>query len=858
MIERIAVGKRSGSAEKRVGATGTAGRTRPRHPAAASRDSRRAPDLPHVVHEVLAGPGQALDHATRASMEQRFGYDFGGVRIHTDTRAAESARAVHARAFTVGRNIVFGAGQFAPPSPPGRKLLGHELTHVVQQRHVSDISPEQPIGMAPAADPLEREAERREVTFPGKAAPAGPIGTLDRPRLQRSILGDIGSFFSDVFSTSVGPITAIKRAFGSEDYSDQELQDYLKKITKDKQIEDRYDSDNKARAIVARWMQRKQGYVLSPQIRVLLIREMQSGATGDADERAILTILRNSSFSDLQIIFGSGGIDPKDLDSDFQGAEEDELHAFYDKTFEGGTKAVLSGRIELKQHVKSPYQWTEFKLVIEQRIKRIETAVGAAPEDDRDSAGSAAADTNADEVYKELLTLTDPEREQALKDIAGERVRQATRQSDVTIKQGKAADEPAKSALKLRKSSLDAVLRMLDLILEGSAKDVAIGVTKKDPAAFRATTTPLSEAQKKAAREALKPVTQAQVEQEVSGAPPGPAPKFVQKLPEEPDTYDDQIRARAPKMIDEMYADVAAPRGEAEHKDPVKTHKLAEMEPIANASKQETDHVFGNFKTGPAFKADKFNAAGILIKKGNIHDVWASEQSKRAADPSYQSERAQFWMFYLMENDTKDDGTGMKDIEFRHNAVPSLDANNNAKNPEAKVISEVGKKYVKSDAKRLFEIGRGWDAFAGTGEVSLQLFKKPDAKEDRRFLWDTFFTLIHEYMHTLESKPYDNYAQSLGGESTNEGNTLIEGVDCLLTETVWASAKDRASRPEVRNAVEPDAAAAGEPFDASLLPIFNNNRYDTYPNAVKLVSIVGIRNLYAAYFNGDVKLIGGK
>lgn len=81
----------------------------------------------------LKGGGQPLDPATRAFMEPRFGHDFSQVRVHTDTRAAESARAVNALAYTVGRDVVFGAGQYVPGSTRGERLLAHELTHVVQQ-----------------------------------------------------------------------------------------------------------------------------------------------------------------------------------------------------------------------------------------------------------------------------------------------------------------------------------------------------------------------------------------------------------------------------------------------------------------------------------------------------------------------------------------------------------------------------------------------------------------------------------------------------------------------------------------------------------------------------------------------------
>jgi hypothetical protein len=89
--------------------------------------------VPPIVHDVLHSSGQPLDISTRAYMEPHFGYDFSGVRVHADDRAAASARAVNALAYTVGRDVVFGAEQYAPGTIAGKRLLAHELTHVVQQ-----------------------------------------------------------------------------------------------------------------------------------------------------------------------------------------------------------------------------------------------------------------------------------------------------------------------------------------------------------------------------------------------------------------------------------------------------------------------------------------------------------------------------------------------------------------------------------------------------------------------------------------------------------------------------------------------------------------------------------------------------
>ncbi|HEX6288339.1 MAG TPA: DUF4157 domain-containing protein [Herpetosiphonaceae bacterium] len=167
---------------------------------------------PPIVHDVLRSPGQPLDADTRALMEPRFGhsfgqmhvhaaadqiqtkltvgdpdtpheheaqhvssevlhrpptsampgagYDFSQVRIHTDARAAAAARTLHAAAFTQGRHIVFGAGQYAPSSPQGQRLLAHELTHVVQQQR----------------QPSATIQRALTIVDPGATAPNQPVG----------------------------------------------------------------------------------------------------------------------------------------------------------------------------------------------------------------------------------------------------------------------------------------------------------------------------------------------------------------------------------------------------------------------------------------------------------------------------------------------------------------------------------------------------------------------------------------------------------------------------------------------------------------------------------------------------------
>lgn len=88
---------------------------------------------PASVDTALSSPGRPLEPALREDWEKRFGHDFGRVRVHTGATAERSARDVHAQAYTVGSHIVFGAGRYMPDSDAGRRLLAHELTHVVQK-----------------------------------------------------------------------------------------------------------------------------------------------------------------------------------------------------------------------------------------------------------------------------------------------------------------------------------------------------------------------------------------------------------------------------------------------------------------------------------------------------------------------------------------------------------------------------------------------------------------------------------------------------------------------------------------------------------------------------------------------------
>jgi uncharacterized protein DUF4157 len=284
-------------------------------------NSSPLPTAPPIVHDVLNSPGRALDSITRAYMEARFSdlgrvsahrssapqfartdgiavgptndqfeqeaddvaasvarasyptarsssrryYDFSRVRVHADSSAAESARAVGARAYTVGEDLVFGAGEYAPHTETGRSLLAHELTHVVQQRQ-----------------------------------------HLQRKVLQRSAGGFI-----------YNALRAIGGFFGyDKEYDDETLQAYVDDLEGTGKPQDDWDSDNKAVAVVNKWIAGgdskkvtigEKTYDLSAEMKAILVRELLTPYVGSDDERSAYELLRRSDLGDTATIIALVG-----------------------------------------------------------------------------------------------------------------------------------------------------------------------------------------------------------------------------------------------------------------------------------------------------------------------------------------------------------------------------------------------------------------------------------------------------------------------------------------------------------------------------------------------------------------------
>ncbi len=160
---------------------------------------------------MLRSPGQPLDKQTRDFFEPRFGHDFSNVRVHTDAKAAESAEALNALAYTVGRDIIFSAGKYIMGKNRGSLLIAHELAHTLQQGNVSATSQAE-LALNKTTDPTEDEAKKtadialQDIRIPPKAV-ALQIrnkvrnSSLHKPLIQRAVKTWAGEWDTDKYSS---------------------------------------------------------------------------------------------------------------------------------------------------------------------------------------------------------------------------------------------------------------------------------------------------------------------------------------------------------------------------------------------------------------------------------------------------------------------------------------------------------------------------------------------------------------------------------------------------------------------------------------------------------------------------------
>jgi hypothetical protein len=489
----------------------------------------------------------------------------------------------------------------------------------------------------------------------------------------------------------------------------------------------------------------------------------------------------------------------------------------YPASVAGSSRVGIARQLLFDQFSAGSYSWPLLKLAI---------TIGTRP---------------VDVIVADIKALSPADRDVAIRDITQERTDQARKLTDLAAKQSAQADPALQAVFDPMLQSVEVIISRADQVLDGVSVNVAISETA---ASLKSGTVPPTAPQKHLIESALKPDLRT-----TSGGDPAP---FEENLAGDPKSYLDKLRDITPVLIDRHHTQQVDTRGKAEHDDPTKVHALPELERVGNASKRETDKVFGAYKTGPALRADTKGS------RGNIHDLWQDTDTQlKGMSFNQKREMARNLVFYFFQSDGE-----IAAINSAHNADPKFTAPMNQAAKDQTLVA-VESTATPATVQRLNEIDRGWDATAGGGSVNVQIFKQPDKATgplagpnvaDRNFMWDMFQTLVHEYLHTLAHPAYNTFADSYGGTS-NQSNTLIEGVDSLLDEIVWSAVAPHINDPTLRNDVEGPAYSGMPPM--AVAPA-SRHRYASYAQAIKLVNIVGIRNLYAAYFLGDVTKIRGE
>jgi hypothetical protein len=710
---------------------------------------------PHEGWAADLGPGRPLEAGTRAGFEHRFGYDFANVRVHDDARAAAAASALSAAAFTAGPHVAFRPGLYRPGTPAGRYLIAHELAHVVQQAR------------APHASVVQR----------------------------RSIFEDIAIFLG----------------FSEGEFTRDELLAYLGRVTAMNHIENSYDSDNKARAVVRHYQTGDLAFDLDWLQKALMIKEMLSGPTLSEDEEEIVALLEVSDDQDLTMLFAPGRITVDELESDIGGSARERLDMFFAGRFVGGRDAVSAGNVQPRGYPRRVFDQVALTALI-------------------DSGANGVA------IAQPIFDLPPVVRERATRWLASYRADLDRRSVDLGRQIGGAPDAAARGPLEAEQRIANARRLNVDVALQRLYRDVAGGFTRHG--LRERTAAPFNTPQQ---RQQIHRATAPEVRVDPNTGAPAP---FRNQIPGETLTYEQKMRAALPGIIQGYYNEMVVGRGTAEHADPARTHRLADMERIGNRGKVETDLVFGHLARGNALRADQPG------RRGNIHDLFADYEARyQRMDPAERQRTARGQMFYFFSSNAR-----VRALNDHHDASPSFDRQE-PRNDEARILARLATEFsdTEEEITRLHHIQRGWPATANSaeGQINIQLFRRATPEADRLFLWDMFQTLIHEYMHTLAHGDYRAYALSFGANSSRY-NTLIEGVDTLLSETVWANIASRVTDPGLRRDVEGPAYAA-EP--AITVPHPSQRRYGSYAEAVRLSQIVGIANLYAAYFLGDVRKI---
>jgi peptidoglycan hydrolase-like protein with peptidoglycan-binding domain len=291
-------------------------------------------------------------------------------------------------------------------------------------------------------------------------------------------------------------------------------------------------------------------------------------------------------------------------------------------------------------------------------------------------------------------------------------------------------------------------------------------------------------------------------------------------------SYGDRLRAIVDREIIDEWTSMA--RGKtAAHATPGALYDPATVDAIAIESEHAVKAVFGEYIKG--------RSAPPLKMGVNVEDAWKKKESSFAAGGTAAENDAVDWRVQKI----LDGDRAVRTLDHEHGAIQS-------RTREQAIVRKIKADLIVKHRTRLLELHKAWPGFADAGVIYIQLFKGASADAQRRERWDFFQTFIHEYIHTLEHPKHKLYRNGLGEQKG--GFTLREGSTDYFTKIVWNSLTiNDALRARIEGPVhDPKNKFTIQPLNA----------YDEAENAERLAGVVGIRNVAAAFFLGNVELIG--
>lgn len=281
--------------------------------------------------------------------------------------------------------------------------------------------------------------------------------------------------------------------------------------------------------------------------------------------------------------------------------------------------------------------------------------------------------------------------------------------------------------------------------------------------------------------------------------------------------YKARVKAKVEEIVERQYTALGAGKAVL-HADPANLLAGSDINDIAKESKKSTDAIFGTYKTGAAMS---YNVS--------IFDAWENKVAT-LTDVGEQDDAVKWRVQKIITGKPE-----IRAIDREHGAVQS-------RAPEAAILRQVVNEVSADKRAKLLETHKGWPGFADNGKIYIQRFKSADDDVNRDTCWRLYRTCIHEYIHTLEHAKSVSYRSTLGEKVG--GFTIREGFTDYFTKIVWGNIDF--SSGTLRTAVE-------GPFHVdNTHPIPPMGAYSEAVNAERVAGIIGIKNLYAAFFLGEV------